>query len=243
PAGILKGGGAGVPTAINGTQNQITYWTDANTIGSTAAISVGLGGTGADLTAVPTNALIYKDAATTLGSAGVMPAGILKGGGAGVPTAINGTQNRIAYWTDANTIGSTAAISVGLGGTGANLVPVATGGLIYKSAATTLAGTGQLTGVLKGTGAGAPTTADQDDLGDGATYKQYNPAAVAITGGRIGTATGLRLDNRTWVQLQGLTPTAVGQMYFCTTCTPAKIAVSNGLAMGNFTDVIGGALP
>ena len=50
-----------------------------------------------------------------------------------------------------------ATIAVGRGGTGSNLSAVATGGIIYKSGAATMAGTGALTGVLKGNGAGAPT--------------------------------------------------------------------------------------
>ncbi|MBI5240467.1 MAG: hypothetical protein HY926_08330, partial [Elusimicrobia bacterium] len=174
--GVLKGAGAGAPTAITGTANQVVYWVDANTIGATPTVSISSGGTGSDLSASAQGGLIYKGAAG-LQATGQLN-GVLKGAGAGAPTAINGTQNQITYWTDANTIGSTAAISVGLGGTGNDLSAVATGGLIYKSGATTLGGTAALTGVLKGTGAGAPTTADQDDLGDGATYKQYNPAAV-----------------------------------------------------------------
>ncbi|MBI5240775.1 MAG: hypothetical protein HY926_09910, partial [Elusimicrobia bacterium] len=150
--GVVRGdaASAGAPTALTGTANQLVYWVTASTIGAEQYAPTSAGGTGADLSAVPTNALIYKNAAATLGSAGIMPAGILKGGGAGVPTAINGTQNLIAYWPYAITIGSTAAISVGLGGTGADLSAVPTNALIFKSAATTLGSAGIMpAGILK----------------------------------------------------------------------------------------------
>ncbi|MBI5240774.1 MAG: hypothetical protein HY926_09905, partial [Elusimicrobia bacterium] len=235
----LKGTGAGAPTAVNGTQNQITYWTDANTIGSTAAISVGLGGTGANLAAVATGGLIYKSGATTLGGTAALT-GVLKGTGAGAPTAVNGTQNQITYWTDANTIGSTAAISVGLGGTGNDLSAVATGGLIYKSGVTTLAGTGQLSGVLKGNGAGAPSTgATQDDLADGTTYKRYNPASVAIIGGSV-SGTVLEAFNKTKAQLNALSISATGEVYFCTDCPTPQIVVSTGTTTGDLASALGG---
>jgi hypothetical protein len=186
--------------------------------------------------------LVYKNTVTTLARTGTLN-GILKGNDTSEPTAVAETKNQITYWSETDTIASTSAVSVGLGGTGADLTAVATGGLIYKSGVTTLSGTGQITGALKGNGASAPSVATQADLGPGGDFEQYDQDNVAITGGRIGTATRLRLYNQTWAQLQGITPTAIGQMYFCTTCTPAKIAVSNNTTLGAFVNMTGGALP
>jgi hypothetical protein len=239
--GVLKGDGAGIPTAITGTKNQITYWSETGTIASTSAISVGLGGTGADLSgAAGIGGLIYKNTATTLAGTGPLT-GVLKGNGTGIPTAITGMKNQITYWSETGTIASTAAISVGLGGTGSNLSAVPTGGLIYKSGATTLAGTGLLTGVLKGNGSSPPTgNATQADVGPGGGYEQYDQENVDISGGSIGGTTILGSYNRTIAELRAITPTAMGEVYFCTDCAPPKVVVSTGTALRNFADALGG---
>ena len=240
-SGVLATGGSGIPSIGTDIPTGVTI--GGGTIYRVGGTKVGLaaGGIGADLSGVPTWSLIYKTAGPLAGT-GVLAAGVLRGDGANVPIPLTGTAGYNAYWLTASTIAAEQYTPMSRGGLATSLAGVATGGLIYMGAGT-LTGTGALTGVLKGNGAGAPSVATQDDLGDGATYKQYNPAAVAITGGRIGTATVLRLYNRTWAQLQATTPTAKGQMYFCTDCSPAKIAVSNGFGLGNFSNVQGGALP
>lgn len=52
--------------------------------------------------------------------------------------------------------------------------------------------------------------------------------------GRVG------LYSRTIAQLQAITPTAVGQMYYCNNCSPLKAVVSTGTSAGNFADAAGG---
>jgi hypothetical protein len=239
--GVLKGNTAGTPTAMTGTAGYNAYWSDANTIAAEQYLPITKGGTGATISAAAIGSIIYKDAAGTMAGTGQLT-GVLKGNTAGAPTAMTGTTGYNAYWSNANTIAAEQYVPITKGGTGATISAAAVGSIIYKNAAATMAGTGQINGVIKGNGAGAPSAATYADIGDGATYKRYAPASVAITGGRIGTATVLRLRNRTLVQLQGMTPTAKGQMYFCSDCGVGKIAVSNDTTLGAFVDMTGGAL-
>ncbi|MBI4351641.1 MAG: hypothetical protein HY550_09395 [Elusimicrobia bacterium] len=133
--GVANGAGSWEYKDIVGVANEtnVTHAAGSITIGLVDPLIVAKGGTGA----------------TTL-------TGILKGNGTGAFTALNGSAGYSAYWSDANTIAAEQYADVTRGGTGSNLSAAATGGIIYKSAATTLAGTAALTGVLKGTGAGAP---------------------------------------------------------------------------------------
>jgi hypothetical protein len=167
--------------------------------------------------------------------------GVLKGNTAGAPTAMTGTADYNTYWSDANTIAAEQYTSIARGGTGANISGPATGSLIYKDAAGTMTGTGQLTGVLKGNGAGAPTgDATVADLAETATYKWYDPTNVTITGGSVGGTTILGSYNRTIAELRAITPTAKGEVYFCTNCSPPKVVVSTGTAQREFADALGG---
>jgi hypothetical protein len=50
----------------------------------------------------------------------------------------------------------------------------------------------------------------------------------------------LKLYPRTMAQLLLVSPGAVGEVYFCSNCTPAKMVVSTGTAAGNFSDAVGG---
>ena len=50
-----------------------------------------------------------------------------------------------------------------------------------------------------------------------------------------------QLYSRSIAQLQAITPTVVGQTYFCNNCSPTKIVVSTGTAQGNFANAVGGA--
>ena len=47
--------------------------------------------------------------------------------------------------------------------------------------------------------------------------------------------------SKTAAQLVATVPTAAGQAYFCSDCSPAKIVVSTGTAAGNFAAADGGA--
>ncbi len=72
--------------------------------------------------------------------------GIIKGNGTGAFTALNGTANYPAYWSDANTLAAEQYIPLAQGGTGANLsTGASTGGVAYYNGSTlalTSAGTG-----------------------------------------------------------------------------------------------------
>lgn len=59
-------------------------------------------------------------------------------------------------------------------------------------------------------------------------------AVPALTAGG-----GLPLKNQTIAQLLAIVP-AIGDTYFCTNCSPAKIVVATGTAVGNFADAVGG---
>lgn len=56
----------------------------------------------------------------------------------------------------------------------------------------------------------------------------------------IGNGETIQFQKRTLVQLQATVPTDQGQTYFCTTCSPLKLVVSTGTAIGNFADAAGG---
>ncbi len=52
----------------------------------------------------------------------------------------------------------------------------------------------------------------------------------------------LHLPSRTKAAIQGITPTAAGEIYYCNDCTPKKIAVSTGTVIGSFADAVGATL-
>lgn len=66
-------------------------------------------------------------------------------------------------------------------------------------------------------------------------------AGTTVTGGTglISTAGPITLYSRTMAQLLGMTPTANGQMYYCSDCT-RKVVVSTGTTQGNFSGAEGG---
>jgi hypothetical protein len=243
PLGILRGDGAGPPRAMNGTANWNTYWVTASTIAAEQYRPISGGGTDANNSAGAPGGLLYMSGSSiTLTSA---LTGVLKGNTAGAPTAMTGTLNWNTYWSNANTIAAEQYTSMLRGGTNANNSAGAQGGLLYMSGSSITA-TSALTGVLKGNGAGAPSAATQADLGPGGGFEQYNQDNVSIAGGRIGTATVLRLYNRAISDLRGMTPAAKGRMYFCADCGGGvgKIAVSTGTTQDfQFADVQGGQLP
>jgi hypothetical protein len=93
-------------------------------------------------------------------------------------------------------------LGVAYGGAGASLSGVATGGILYKSAAATVGGSAALTGVLKGNNTGAPT-AMTSTLG----YNAYWSAADTLSGEQytnvtrggtgVGALTGIVKGNNT----------------------------------------------
>jgi len=96
-----------------------------------------------------------------------------------------------------------------------------------------------------GTGGTDQTTA-RSGLGLGSIATQ-GANAVAITGGTITGITSLtsagvlRLYSRTKAELNALTPGAVGEIYYCSNCSPVNVMVSTGTAQANFGAITGGA--
>lgn len=78
----------------------------------------------------------------------------------------------------------------------AGLIPIANIPVITAAKGGTNADSSASTGMPKVTAGAWTFNATQDDLGSGSTYKQYNPAAVAITGGSISGST-ISVENRT----------------------------------------------
>jgi hypothetical protein len=57
----------------------------------------------------------------------------------------------------------------------------------------------------------------------------------------LDVAGGIAHYSRTIAQLQAIVPGAVGVVYYCSNCSPAKLVVSTGTSAGNFADAVGGA--
>lgn len=97
-SGVIKTGGA-------------TRISETGTVGSGGAgaawdgtaIPVNRGGTGADLSGAAQGGIVYKTAGG-LDATGALT-GVLKGNNTGAPSAMTGTANTVAKWTDANTLG------------------------------------------------------------------------------------------------------------------------------------------
>lgn len=88
------------------------------------------------------------------------------------------------YFTPATTRKSVAYTDSNITGTASNI----TGTLANNQGGTGIDSSGS-TGIPKVTAGTWTVDATQDDLGDGTTYKQYNPASIAVTGGTINGAT------------------------------------------------------
>ena len=109
--GMVKGNSNtdGIPTAVTGNTGYNTYWSDNNTIASEQYTALARGGSNADLSGVAQGSIIYKGAAALAASGSLT--GVLRGNGTGAPTAMNGTGNAIAYWSDADTIDDSTILS------------------------------------------------------------------------------------------------------------------------------------
>ncbi len=90
------------------------------------------------------------------GTGAISLTGVVKGNGTGAMTALTGTANYNAYWSDANTIQAEQYTALTRGGSNADLSVADQGGIIYKGASA-LAASVSLTGVLKGNNTGAPS--------------------------------------------------------------------------------------
>ncbi|MEW5951707.1 MAG: hypothetical protein GX447_01505 [Elusimicrobia bacterium] len=62
--------------------------------------------------------------------------------------------------------------------------------------------------------------------------------ATNVSGGTVSGAT-IRLISRTRASLNGTTPGAVGEMYYCNDCVPPKLVISTGTALAQFSDAMG----
>jgi len=103
-------------------------------------------------------------------------------------------------FTAAGVLQLASPLGVAYGGAGASLSAVATGGLLYKSAAATVGGSAALTGMVKGNTAGAPTavtgTAGYNTYWlDANTIADEQYTAVSRGGTGVGTLTGVVKGN------------------------------------------------
>jgi hypothetical protein len=153
--------------ATGGTTENLLYLNNAddNVVGN--AIEIGNTGTGGFTNFLDTPSLDISGTGAITGATGLSSSGTITFSGLTanrlVTTTTGGQLTTSAAGTAGQALlsGGTSAPSWGTlglvyGGTNADLSGVATGGLIYKGASA-LAGTGALTGMLKGNGASAPT--------------------------------------------------------------------------------------
>lgn len=96
----------------------------------------------------------------------------------------------------------------------------------------TLVVTGAAAAATMNTGQGAYELFKMDQNADTTASPSF--VAASITGG------ALQVYSRSMAQLLSVTPSAVGRVYFCSDCTPAKLVVSTGTSAGNFADPAGG---
>lgn len=107
--GMVKGNNTGAPTAITGTAGYNTYWSANDTIAAEQYTALSRGGSNADLSGAAQGGLIYKGAAALAASTALT--GVIKGNGTSAPTAMTGTTDAIAYWSDANTLNDSAILA------------------------------------------------------------------------------------------------------------------------------------
>ncbi len=178
--GMLKGNASSAPSAVTGTTDYVTYWSDNNTIAGEQYLATSRGGLGADVTAAGAGEILYSTATTTYNHLAAGTSGqALLSGAAGAPT-----------W---------GTLGLVYGGTNADLSGVAQGGLIYKGASA-LAGTGALSGILQGNDSSAPTaiTGTANYLPKWSASAPYLTATSTIyDDGNVGigtTSPGAKLD-------------------------------------------------
>ncbi len=69
-------------------------------------------------------------------------------------------------------------------------------------------------------------------------------AGTTVTAGTniIATAGFIQTYSRSLAQIMAITPTAVGQVYFCNNCSPVEMAMSTGTSVGMFANFSGAQL-
>ncbi len=251
--GVVKANNGGVPTVMTGTANTLTKWTDNYTVGNSIItddgttvnvnthkiINVTDPGSAQDaatknyvdsqLTGLGTtwsrtgNSILGTD---WLGSSNAQSLVIKTGG----TTAMTITTGQIVQLAN--------ALGVAYGGTGATTAGAALTSLGAaargaNSDITSLTGLTTALSVPQG-GTGA-TTAGAALTSLGAAARGANSDISSITG----LAGAMRLYSRNMAQLLGITP-AVGDVYYCSDCSPAKVVVATGTSSGNFADATGG---
>ena len=95
-----------------------------------------------------------------------------------------------------------------------------------------------------------------NSLTDGRTLEIYNAitgslamsvstasvvnVTYGITASTVTASSYVQFASKSKAQLLAITPTAVGQNYYCNNCSPLKNVVSTGTSAGNFADQVGG---
>jgi len=108
-------------------------------------------------------------------------------------------DTKLAAITTANKVSAAALYALANLPSGAGLIPIANIPTITAGKGGTNADSSASTGIPKVTAGTWTFNATQDDLGDGTTYRRYNPASVAINGGNVNSTTqnGGNISNTT----------------------------------------------
>ena len=73
----------------------------------------------------------------------------------------------------------------------------------------------------------------------GTVVLRHSSTGASSLGGLTLTG-GIGFYSRTIAQLLAITPSAVGQAYYCSDCSPKKAVISTGTSVGNFAAIDGG---
>jgi len=97
------------------------------------------------------------------------------------------------------------------------------------------------TGYAVTTNPASNATADSANTPLTIIYRDSSGNFVAGQATLAGTVNSAQVGHasKTLAQLQALAA-AVGDSYYCSNCSPAKIVVATGTAAGNFADAVGG---
>ncbi|HOI42053.1 MAG TPA: hypothetical protein PK523_03825, partial [Elusimicrobiales bacterium] len=151
--------------------------------------------------------------------------GMVRGNGASDMSAVTGTANYSAYWTDANTIAAEQYAALTRGGSNADLSGADQGGIIYKGASA-LAASVSLTGVLKGNDTGAPTAM----TGSANAVTRWS-AADTIAASAILSDNGTRFTVAAPADFTGALTTASSGTFRLTGAANYSVDTSSGIIM------------